>query len=60
MVIPCRDDLIVESKHDALLSGFSMVVAEQVQQPVVTNGSAALRQIAQERDWRILDLFETP
>ncbi len=33
---------------------------EQVQQPVVTNGSAALRQIAQERDWRILDLFETP
>jgi len=33
---------------------------EQVQQPVVTNGCAALRQIAQERDWRILDLFETP
>ena len=34
MVIPCRDDLIVKSEHDALLSGFSMVVAEQVQQPV--------------------------
>lgn len=33
---------------------------EQVQQPVVTNGSAALRQTALERGWRILDLFETP
>lgn len=33
---------------------------EQVQQPVVTNGSAALRQTALARGWRILDLFETP
>ncbi len=33
---------------------------EQVQHPVVTNGSAALRQTALERGWRILDLFETP
>ncbi len=33
---------------------------EQVQHPVVTNGSPALRQIAVERGWRILDLFETP
>ena len=33
---------------------------EQVQQPVVTNGSAELRQTALERGWRILDLFETP
>lgn len=32
---------------------------EQVQQPVVTNGSAELRQTALERGWRILDLFET-
>jgi hypothetical protein len=27
--------------------------------PVVTNGGPALKQIAQERGWRILDLFET-
>jgi hypothetical protein len=27
---------------------------------VVTNGSPALRQIAMERGWRILDLFENP
>jgi HAD superfamily hydrolase (TIGR01490 family) len=33
---------------------------EQVQHPVVTNGSAALRQTALERGWRILDLFENP
>ena len=33
---------------------------EQVQHPVVTNGSAELRQTALERGWRILDLFETP
>ena len=33
---------------------------EQVQQPVVTNGSAELRQTALARGWRILDLFETP
>ena len=33
---------------------------EQVQQPVVTNGSAELRQTALERGWRILDLCETP
>ena len=33
---------------------------EQVQHPVVTNGSAALRQTALARGWRILDLFETP
>ena len=33
---------------------------EQVQQPVVTNGSTELRQTALERGWRILDLFETP
>ena len=33
---------------------------EQVQQPVVTNGSAELRQTALERGWRILALFETP
>ena len=33
---------------------------EQVQQPVVTNGAAELRQIAMERGWRILDLFENP
>jgi HAD superfamily hydrolase (TIGR01490 family) len=33
---------------------------EQVQVPVVTNGAAALRQIARERNWRILDLFENP
>lgn len=33
---------------------------EQVQTPVVTNGSPALKQIALERGWRILDLFETP
>jgi len=33
---------------------------EKVQQPVVTNPGPALRQIAQERSWRILDLFETP
>jgi len=26
---------------------------------VVTNGGPALKQIAQERGWRILDLFET-
>lgn len=32
---------------------------EKVQLPVVTNPSPALRQIAQERAWRILDLFET-
>ncbi len=32
---------------------------EQVQHPVVTNGSPALKQIAKERGWRILDLFET-
>ena len=30
---------------------------EKVQVPVVTNPSPALRQIAQERSWRILDLF---
>ena len=33
---------------------------EKVQTPVVTNGSPALRQIAVERGWRILDLFENP
>ena len=33
---------------------------EQVQHPVVTNGSPALRQIALERGWRILDLFGNP
>jgi HAD superfamily hydrolase (TIGR01490 family) len=33
---------------------------EKVQHPVVTNGSPALKQIARERGWRILDLFETP
>jgi HAD superfamily hydrolase (TIGR01490 family) len=33
---------------------------EQVQHPVVTNGSPALKQIALARGWRILDLFETP
>jgi HAD superfamily hydrolase (TIGR01490 family) len=33
---------------------------EQVQHPVVTNGSAELRQTALERGWRILDLFENP
>ena len=33
---------------------------EQVQQPVVTNGSAELRQTALARGWRILDLFENP
>ena len=30
---------------------------EKVQVPVVTNPSPALRQIAQQRSWRILDLF---
>jgi len=33
---------------------------EKVQLPVVTNPGPALRQIAQERAWRILDLFENP
>ncbi|MSQ64819.1 MAG: HAD family hydrolase [Limnohabitans sp.] len=33
---------------------------EKVQQPVVTNPGPALRQIANERAWRILDLFENP
>jgi len=33
---------------------------EHVQEPVVTNGSAELRQIALKRGWRILDLFENP
>jgi len=33
---------------------------EHVQEPVVTNGSAELRQIALQRGWRILDLFENP
>jgi len=33
---------------------------EQVQHPVVTNGSPALKQIALARGWRILDLFENP
>lgn len=33
---------------------------ERVQEPVVTNGAAELRQIAMERGWRILDLFENP
>ena len=33
---------------------------EKVQTPVVTNPAPALRQIAQERAWRILDLFENP
>jgi phosphoserine phosphatase len=33
---------------------------DKVQTPVVTNGSPALRQIAMERGWRILDLFENP
>jgi HAD superfamily hydrolase (TIGR01490 family) len=33
---------------------------EKVQQPVVTNPGPALRQIAKERAWRILDLFENP
>ena len=33
---------------------------EKVQQPVVTNPGPALRQIAKERAWRILDLFESP
>ena len=32
---------------------------ENVDVPVVTNGGPALKQIAQERGWRILDLFET-
>mgnify|MGYP000371180965 CR=1 FL=1 len=32
---------------------------EKVDVPVVTNGVPALKQIAQERGWRILDLFET-
>ena len=32
---------------------------EKVDVPVVTNGVAALKHIAQERGWRILDLFET-
>ena len=32
---------------------------ENVDVPVVTNGVPALKQIAQERGWRILDLFET-
>ena len=32
---------------------------EKVQVPVVTNPSPPLRQIAQQRSWRILDLFET-
>jgi HAD superfamily hydrolase (TIGR01490 family) len=32
---------------------------EKVDVPVVTNGGPALKQIAQERGWRILDLFET-
>jgi len=31
---------------------------EHVQEPVVTNGSPELRQIALQRGWRILDLFE--
>ena len=33
---------------------------EKVQVPVVTNPSTALRQIAHERSWRILDLFGHP
>ena len=32
---------------------------ENVDVPVVTNGGPALKRIAQERGWRILDLFET-
>ena len=32
---------------------------ERVQTPVATNPDAALRQLAQERGWRILDLFPT-
>jgi len=32
---------------------------EKVDVPVVTNGVPALKHIAQERGWRILDLFET-
>jgi len=32
---------------------------EKVDVPVVTNGGPALKHIAQERGWRILDLFET-
>jgi HAD superfamily hydrolase (TIGR01490 family) len=32
---------------------------EKVDVPVVTNAGPELRQIAQERGWRILDLFET-
>jgi HAD superfamily hydrolase (TIGR01490 family) len=32
---------------------------EKVDVPVVTNGAPALKQIAQERGWRILELFET-
>ncbi len=33
---------------------------EAVPTPVATNPTPALRQIAQERGWRIIDLFETP
>jgi phosphoserine phosphatase len=33
---------------------------EKVQTPVVTNPGPALRQLASERAWRILDLFENP
>jgi HAD superfamily hydrolase (TIGR01490 family) len=32
---------------------------EKVDVPVVTNAGPELKQIAQERGWRILDLFET-
>ena len=32
---------------------------ERAQQPVATNPAASLRAVAQERGWRILDLFPT-
>ena len=34
MIIPCGDDLVVESEHDALLLRLGVVVAEQVKQTV--------------------------
>ena len=39
MIIPCGDDLVVESEHDALLLRLGVVVAEQVKQTVTVGHS---------------------
>ena len=35
-----------------------MPLLEKVSQPVAANPSPALRKIAQERGWRVIDLFD--